>query len=403
MRIKLPGFGMQCFLALILGAIFGEFAPSAWVSFIQPIGKAFLQLLEMIILPVTFVMVVTSFTRLETVAHIRRLGFKTLFWFLVTAVIAASIGLLTALWLNPGQGFDQGIATVPLRELPVASHVFLDMVPGNLIDQMARGKVIPIIIFAVLFALALTLCGEEAVIVKDFFSGLAKVLMKITRWVIRLSPIGIFVFISNVTNHYGITNLLPFARFILNVYLACIIQLMVYGFLLAVVARVNPFVFVYRSWPAMLTAFTTSSSLATLPVTLETLIRRLGVPEQVASFVGPLGANAKMDGCGAIYPVIVAIFTASLLHLSWGWPQYLLIVVTATIATIGTAGVPGTAMVMSMVVLSSVGLPFTGLAMVMGIDKIIDMMRTLVNVSGTLVTATLIATKEPPVNSSAHL
>jgi len=393
MKLKLPGFGMQCFLALLLGAVFGEFAQSSWVTAIQPIGKAFLQLLEMVILPVTFVMVVTSVTRLETVAHIKSLGIKTLFWFLITALIAALVGLFSALWFNPGHGFDPNLAAVPLRELPNASSVFLDMIPGNLIDQMSRGKVIPIIIFAVLFALSLTLCGEEALAVKDFFNGLAKVLMKITRWIIRLSPIGIFVFIANVTNRYGINNLLPFVNFIATVYFACFVQLIIYGILLKTVAGINPLVFARKAWPAMLTAFTTSSSLATLPVTLETLIRRIGVPEQVASFVAPLGANAKMDGCGAIYPIIVTIFTVSLLHISWGWQQYLLVVIISAIATIGTAGVPGTAVVMSMVVLSSMGLPFTGLAMVMGMDKIIDMMRTLVNVTGTLVTATLIAKK----------
>jgi len=394
MKLTRPGFGMQCLLALFLGALFGEMAPAAWVSALQPIGKAFLQLLEMVIIPVTFTMVVTSFTRLETVTHIKRLGFKTLFWFLTTALIAASVGLLTALWLDPGHGFNQNLTPVHLREMPVASAVFLDMVPGNLVDQIARGKVIPVIIFAILFALALTLCGEDVSVVRDFFEGLAKVMMKITRWIIRLSPIAIFVFISDVTNRYGFYNLLPFAHFIVNVYFACFIQLIIYGILLACFARVNPFVFVRKAWPAMLTAFTTSSSLATLPVTLETLIRRIKIPEQVASFVAPLGANAKMDGCGAIYPVIVSVFTISLFHFSFGWHQYLLIVITAAIATIGTAGVPGSAVVMSMVVLSSMGLPFTGLAMVMGMDKIIDMMRTMVNVSGTLTTATLIAKNE---------
>ncbi|MDX1900616.1 MAG: dicarboxylate/amino acid:cation symporter [Gammaproteobacteria bacterium] len=391
MQFKLPGFGIQCLIALGLGALFGEVAAPSWVNALQPIGKAFLQLLEMVILPVTFTMVVTSFTRLETVAHIRRLGLRTLFWFLVTAAIAATVGLFTSLWLDPGYHFNSGLAPVSLRDLPTASAVFLDMVPGNLVDQMARGKVIPVIIFAVLFSLALMMGGEETGSVKEFFDGLAKIMMKITRWVIRLSPIGIFVFIASVTNRYGFANLMPFARFIINVYFACFIQLFIYGILLLVFARVNPIQFAIKAWPALLTAFTTSSSLATLPVTLETLIQRLKVPEQTASFVAPLGANAKMDGCGAIYPVIVAIFTASLFHISLGWQQYLMIACVATITTIGTAGVPGSAVVMSMVVLSSMGLPFTGLAMVMGMDKIIDMMRTLVNVSGTLVTATLIS------------
>lgn len=386
------GFGNQCILALLLGAVFGIIAPTAWTDALSPIGDAFLQLLKMIIVPITFVLIVTSFTRLKDVSKIKLLGGKTLFWFLTTAVIAATVGLLTALWINPGQGFPQSLATAPLKPTPAISEIFLDMVPGNLFDQIARGKVIPVIIFGILFAVALTLCGDEAKTVRQFFDGLTKVFFKITRWVIRLSPIAIFVFIAEVTARYGITSLVPFAKFILAVYLACFIQLGVYATLLISVCRMNPIKFARAAWPMLLTAFTTSSSLATLPVTLDTLIKRIGIPEQIASFVAPLGANAKMDGCGAIFPAIICIFTATLFHIPLSWHDYLLIIITAAITTIGTAGVPGSAVVMTMIVLSSLGLPFTGLAMVIGIDKIIDMMRTTVNVTGTAVCTVIVAT-----------
>ncbi len=391
LTLKKPGFGMQCLLALVFGAMFGKLAPATLVSHIKPIGDAFLQLLQMVIIPVTFVLVVTSFTRVENMTRLRQLGFKTLFWFLFTAVIAAIIGLTSALLLRPGVGFPQTMPLTTLRDAPVLSKVFLDMLPGNLIDQMAHGKVIPIIVFGILFAIAMALGGQETKPVKKLFDGLAKIFMQMTRWIIRLSPIGIFVFIADVTCRYGFKNLLPFGKFILAVYAACFAQLIVYGLLLFFFGKKNPFVFVKKAWPALLTAFTTSSSLGTLPVTLETLIKRMGISKSVASFVAPLGANAKMDGCGAIYPAIVCIFTATLFHIPLGLHEYIMIILTAAIATIGTAGVPGSASVMSMVVLTALGLPFTALAMVMGMDKVIDMMRTTVNVAGTLVTTTLIA------------
>lgn len=386
-----PGFGNQCLLALIFGALFGMIAPSSYVDSLTPIGNAYLQLLKMVIVPITFFLIVTSFTQLENIAKIKALGGRTLFWFLLTAVIAATVGLLMALWINPGEGFQQDFLPGNLRQAPPLSQIFLDMVPGNLIEQIARGKVIPVIIFAVLFAIALTLCGDEVTVVRQFFSGVAKVLFKITRWIVRLSPIGIFVFIAEVTAHYGLTSLIPFGKFILTMYAACLVQLGVYAVLLITICHVNPIQFVRRAWPMLLTAFTTSSSLATLPVTLETLVKRIGVSEQVASFVAPLGANAKMDGCGAIFPAVICVFTASLFQIPLDWQHCLIIVITAAIATIGTAGVPGSAVVMTILVLTSIGFPLAGLAMVIGIDKIIDMMRTMVNVAGSAVCATIVA------------
>jgi Na+/H+-dicarboxylate symporter len=311
-------------------------------------------------------------------------------WFVITALIAATIGLNMGVWFEPTTTLavtQQAVGTVPSF-----TQTLLNMLPGNLFAQAANGQIIPIIIFAIFFGVALALVGDAAKPVSDFFAGFSQVMFKITRWIIRLAPIGIFALISQVTATYGVRGLLPFASFILVIYGACLLQLLVYAILIMIVARLNPIHYFKAIWPCMLTAFATSSSLGTLPVTVNTLTQRVGVPEQVASFVGPLGATMKMDGCGAIYPAIVALFTAGLFNIHLGWEQYLIIIITCAIATIGTAGVPGTASVMAMVVLSSVGLPFAGLAMVVGIDKVIDMVRTVVNVIGTATCTTLVAT-----------
>ena len=388
--MKKPGFGTQCLMALGLGAVFGLWAPAVLLNIVAPLGSMFIQLLKMIILPLTFPLIVTSFAKMEDAAHIQILGFKTFLWFFVTAIIAASIGVGVGLLFHPGGDFAK-VAAGQLDQVPPFVQIILNMIPGNLVNQAASGQIIPIIIFAVIFGVALALVGEEARPVRDFFAGFSLVMFKITRWIIRLAPIGIFSLISQVTATYGIHGLLPFASFILTIYFACFLQLLVYAGLIVAMVRVNPITYFKAIWPCMLTAFTTSSSLGTLPVTISTLTQRVRVPEQVASFVAPLGATMKMDGCGAIYPAIVALFTAALFHIHLDFSQYVMIIITCAIATIGTAGVPGTASVMAMVVLSSIGLPFVGLAMVVGIDKVIDMVRTTVNVTGTATCTTIVA------------
>lgn len=386
------GFGNKCLLALILGLVAGHYLPQQVVNFIVPFGDAFLQLLKLIIVPLTFSTIVASFSRLDDLAAVKTLGMKTLFWFMLTALIAALVGITVGKLIDPGAGLSiaQGASDYHARQLPTLSATFLDMIPGNLVGQIADGKVIPVIIFAIIFGVALTATGERGRTVRSFFDEFSLVMFKITRKIIRLSPYGIFALLVAVGNNYGLDMLLPLGKFIVAIYLACFIQLLIYGVLISVFARRNPIRFFKQFAPAMITGFTTSSSLGTLPVTLETLVDRVRVNKQVAGFVAPLGATMKMDGCGAIYPAIVCILTATVFGIHLSAYQYVLIALTAAVATIGTAGVPGTASIMATVVLASVGLPLQGLALVIGIDKIVDMMRTMTNVTGTGVCTTII-------------
>ena len=386
------GFGNQCLLALVLGLIAGRYLPQKSVDFIIPFGDAFLKLLKLVIIPLTFSTIVSSFAKLDDINLVKRLGSKTLLWFMITAIIAACVGICIGTLFNPGAGLSltQAASAYQPREIPSISGTFLDMVPGNLIGQIADGKVIPVIVFAIFFGLGLTSIGEKGKTVRTFFEEFSQVMFKITRKIIRLSPYGIFALLVPIGNQYGIATLLPLGKFIVAIYVACAIQLIVYGFLLAFFAKRNPFSFFKQFWPAMITGFTTSSSLGTLPVTMETLVDRVKISDRVAGFVAPLGANMKMDGCGAIYPAIVCILTAQIFGIDLSMQQYVLIAITAAIATIGTAGVPGTASIMATVVLTSVGLPLQGLALVIGIDKVIDMMRTMTNVTGTGVCATIV-------------
>lgn len=392
MRIKL-GFGNQCLLALVLGLVFGHFLPSNIVGYISPFGDIFLKLLKLVIVPLTFSTIVASFSKLESIALVKKLGLNTLVWFVITALLASSVGVIVGAIFNPGSNLQldpQLVSHYTPREIPTIANTLLNMVPGNLIKDIADGKVIPVIIFAIFFGIALTSLHEKGKNLRNFFDEFSHTMFKITRVIIRMSPIGIFALVVPIGNEYGIATLLPLVKFIIAIYLACVAQLCIYAVLLIVVAKKNPYLFFKEFWPAMITAFTTSSSLGTLPVTLETLVDRVNIREQVAGFVAPLGATMKMDGCGAIYPAIVCILTANIFHIDLSIQQYIMIVLTSAIATIGTAGVPGTASIMATVVLVSVGLPLEGLALVIGIDKVIDMMRTMTNVTGSGVCAVII-------------
>ncbi len=392
MRIKL-GFGNQCLLALVLGLVFGHYVSSDIIGYISPFGDAFLKLLKLVIVPLTFSTIVASFSKLESIALVKKLGLNTLLWFVITAILASGIGVIVGSVFNPGSNLQldpQLLSQYTPREIPTIASTLLNMIPGNLIKDIADGKVIPVIVFAIFFGVALTSLHEKGKNLRNFFDEFSHTMFKITRVIIRMSPIGIFALAAPIGNEYGLATLLPLFKFIIAIYLACVVQLCIYAVLLIIAAKKNPYTFFKEFWPAMITAFTTSSSLGTLPVTLETLVDRVKIREQVAGFVAPLGATMKMDGCGAIYPAIVCILTANIFHIDLSIQQYIMIVLTSAIATIGTAGVPGTASIMATVVLVSVGLPLEGLALVIGIDKVIDMMRTMTNVTGSGVCATIV-------------
>lgn len=377
------GFGNKCLLGLILGLVAGRILPQYIINFIVPFGNIFLQLLQVVIVPLTFSTIVASFSKLDNIKLVKSLGIHTVLWFIITAIIAATLGILIGIIINPGSDISLiRNFNYQARNIPNISQTFLDMIPGNLIEQIAKGKIIPVILFAIFFGLGVAHLGDKCKNVRSFFIEFSQTMFIVTRAIIRLSPYGIFALLVDVSHRYGVSTVIPLAKFIIAIYLACIIQIIVYGILIAIFAKKNPIIFFKQFWPAMLTGFTTSSSLASLPVVIETLVDRVGINNRVAGFVAPLGATMKMDGCGAIFPAIVCIMTATMFGINLSIQQYVMIVITSAIATIGTAGVPGTASIMATVVLTSVGLPIEGLALVIGIDKIVDMIRTMTNVTG---------------------
>ena len=239
MRIKL-GFGNQCLLALVLGLVFGHFLPSNIVGYISPFGDIFLKLLKLVIVPLTFSTIVASFSKLESIALVKKLGLNTLVWFVITALLASSVGVIVGAIFNPGSNLQldpQLVSHYTPREIPTIANTLLNMVPGNLIKDIADGKVIPVIIFAIFFGIALTSLHEKGKNLRNFFDEFSHTMFKITRVIIRMSPIGIFALVVPIGNEYGIATLLPLVKFIIAIYLACVAQLCIYAVLLIVVAK----------------------------------------------------------------------------------------------------------------------------------------------------------------------
>jgi len=365
------------------------------VSFLKPFGDVFLNAIKMLIVPLVFSSLVVGVTSLKDPKKLGRVGLKAFVAYLFTTVFAISIGLFFGQLLKPGAGMhllpsDPSIA--PVQQSLV--DTFVNIIPSNPLQALASGQILQIIVFALLFGIALVLIGEKAKPVSDFFEAIAESMYKLTEMVMSLAPYGVFALMAWVGGSYGISVLLPLGKIIFAVYLACLVHaLCVYSGVLFFVGRLNPVRFFYGIKEALAVSFSTSSSSATLPVSIREVQENLGVSKGVASFVLPLGATVNMDGT-AIYQGVTALFVAQAFGIDLSFAQMVTIVLTATLASIGTAGIPGAGLIMLSLILSSVGLPMEGLALVAGIDRILDMMRTSVNVTGDCMVATLVAKSE---------
>jgi uncharacterized protein len=403
-KIKL---GIQILITMAIGILAGILLEDSTIVF-STIGQGFVGLLKMLVIPLVFFTLISSIINIQDIFQLRKIGLKTFTLFIVTAIIASIIGILTALAVSPWQGIKlSSVSDFEIREIPSFSEVFLNFIPSNPFGNMVNGEVIPIVIFSILIGVSILLSKQHdqnsIQPVEAFFKGFSQALFQLTKMVIKLSPIGVFALMSNVSSSFGIETLLPLSLLILTVYIACIIHIVfTYGSLIGVIAKVNPFGFFYRAFPAMAVAFSTRSSYGTLPVSINVITQRLKVSKKIANFVAPLGATINMDACGGIYPAIVAVFVSNIYGIELTFVHYALIVLTATIASVGTAGVPGTASIMATVVLSSAGLPVEGLALVLAVDPILDMARTTVNVTGDLVVSLIVGKSEGEWDQDAY-
>lgn len=391
------------FLGLLCGTLinYTGLAENAFVEktlingVLHVIGSLFIASLKMMVVPLVFVSLTVGVTNMGNIAALGRIGIKTLSLYLLTTAIAISIALSLGILISPGEGFQLTEPThYEAPQAPSLIETLIKLVPENPVKAMADAEMLQVIIFALLFGIAITLAGERGRHVLNFFSDLDGVIMKMVIIIMKLAPYGVFCLIAKTFAAEGIKIILPLKDYFLTVILALLCHTAgTYSAFLLLLGKLDPRVFFKKMRSAMTFAFSTSSSNATLPVTLDTVENRLGVHNSVASFTVPLGATINMDGT-AIMQGVAAVFIANVYGIDLGLGQYLMIIVTATLASIGTAGVPGVGLIMLALVLEQAGLPLEGIGLIMGVDRLLDMMRTAVNITGDAMVTCLVAQNE---------
>ncbi|QSQ26009.1 dicarboxylate/amino acid:cation symporter [Pyxidicoccus parkwayensis] len=390
--------------SFVLGALVGWLVGPASGTWFQPLGTLYVNLIKMIATPLVFFAVINAVAALHGQKSVAALGGKTFLWFAITAALAVAVGLGAGTLLKPGVGVGklQLAENYTPREVPGPVQVLLDVVPTNPFAALAGGKILQVIFFAGLLGFALVKLGEKTARLRELVREASDAMIQVTRFVLELTPLGTFGLIAALVGTYGFERLLPLGRFVFALYLACALHVIfVYGGLL-LAHGLNPLRFFRGAAPGMQVAFVSSSSFASMPVALRSVTQNLGVNKDYASFAVPLGASIKMDGCGAIYPAIASLFVAQYFGLELSASQYFVILLASVLGSFGTAGVPGTAVVMATVVLSSAGLPLEGLGYLIAIDRVLDMMRTLTNVTGQMLVPVLVAREEGLLDEAVY-
>ncbi len=385
-------------LGLIVGLLFKDVA-----LMLKPLGTLFINLIKMLIVPLIFVTLVTGITSMEDLSKMRRIGIKTFCIYLVTTAIAVAIGLAFGVVFEPGSGVALSNTTaIVAKNAPPLIDTLLALITTNPVESLAKGDILQIIFFAIFLGISISMAGEKGKPVAAFFESFSEIMFKMTEIVISFAPIGVFGLMAWVSASYGVDVLVSLAKVIVCVYIACLVHMAVtMGGGIAFIARLNPIKFFKGMASAQTVAFTTTSSSGTLPVTTSNVIHNLGVSKPIASFVLPLGATINMDGT-AIYQGICAVFVAQAFGIDLSFANYMTIILTATLASIGTAGVPGAGLIMLSLVLTSVNLPLEGIAIIAGIDRILDMARTTVNITGDAMTAVIVAKGEGELDEKIY-
>lgn len=396
----------KIFIGLTLGILLGIILqpnPDIAVKFVKPFGTLFLNLIKLVIVPLVFSSLVVGTCGMDDVRKLGRIGGKTVAYYMLTTAFAVTIGLILANLSNVGGGFSIPVdAKVEVAEAPNVIETLLNIIPSNPLKALVDGNMLQIIAFALIIGAGIIGIGEKGKVLFNFFDSMADVMYKIIAVIMEFAPIGVFALITPVVAQNGPGVLLPLLKLIVVVYAGCAIHaLFTYSATVSLFAKVSPVKFFKGIAPAMVFAFTTASSSATLPISMKRSEENLGVPKSVTSFVLPLGATINMDGT-AIYQGVCAFFIAQVYGINLPISAQLTIILTATLASIGTAGVPGAGMIMLGMVLQSVGLPIEGIALIAGVDRILDMMRTMINITGDAACATIIAATEGELNRSVY-
>lgn len=405
---KKIGLTTLTLLALVAGVLTGMIIYSLPASYVKDevlingvfnvIGNGFIRLLKMIVVPLVFTSLVSGTMAIGDTKKLGKIGIKTMAFYLSTTALAIIVAITVANIIDPGVGLNladfDAQESVVVVEREKLSVTLLNLVPQNPVDAMAKGDMIPIIVFAMFVGVAISQLGDKVKVVTDFFAQFNDIMMSITMTVMKLAPYGVFCLVAKTFSTLGMGAILNLIQYIMAVLLGLGIQcFIVYGGLLFTFTRLNPVKFFKKFSPVMMFAFSTASSNATIPVNIETLEKELGVSNKISSFTIPLGATINMDGT-AIMQGVAVVFAAQAYGIVLTPVDYLTVILTATLASIGTAGVPGVGLIMLSMVFASIGLPVEAIGIIMGIDRILDMTRTAVNIAGDAICTTILAVQE---------
>ena len=398
---------VKIFIALFAGIAFGyvlnfmggvenEIINGYVLPFFQFIGDLFIKLIKMIVVPLVFFCIIDAALSLGDIKKLRSIGVKTIIWFLATGGISATIGLILANIIKPGRGLQLGTAetVMEVKELPGIYQTLLDLIPSNPFQALTSGEMMQIIVFSLFLGFAIISIGKEAQQLCDIISLCSRTMFKVIDMILGIIPYGVFSLMTVALAKYGVAIFGPVLKFILTDYLACIIMSTVgYGIFLTVIGKVNPMKFWRKAFEPWMIAFSTCTSSAALPVSMEVAPKKMGVPRDIASFVLPLGCTAQMNGTCAYFGIVV-LFAAQLYGVELSIQQQIMLVVQATFLSVGCAATPQIGLVISLTLMTQMGLPLDAYALVAGIYRIIDQIHTSTNSVGDLVASVCISQME---------
>ena len=395
------GLAMQMLIGLVLGVIVGMFLDSQFATtYVKPFGDLFIRLIRMVVVPLVFATLVAGAAGISDVSKLGRVAIKTLVIFMVTSAIAVIFGLLIANIIDPGIGLTLSTEGLKAAQVKAPSFVqtLLDIVPINPMEAFAKGSILQIIFFAIMFGFCLNFLGEKGKPVYHFFNIVGNLMIHMTQVVMRYAPIGVFALMAVVVSQHGLAVLLPLGKLILASFIAtALLVILIYIPIVMFIIRIplgEYFKGIFEPW---LIAFTTCSSAAAMAANL-VASRRLGATNSIASFAVPLGNTINMNGT-AVYMGVCAVFAAQIYDLPLTMGDQVIVVITGVLAAVGTAGVPGAGLIMSTLVFTQIGIPLEVIALIAGVDRVLDMIRTSINVVGDSTTALMVSRMEGELGS----
>ncbi|WP_269082171.1 dicarboxylate/amino acid:cation symporter [Thalassomonas actiniarum] len=370
----------------------------------EVIGQIFVASLRMLVVPLVFVSLICGTCSLKDTSKLGRIGGKAIGLYLMTTAIAISFAMSLALFVSPGEGVNMASETTfASKEAPSLAQVLINMFPSNPFASFAQGNMLQVIIFALLFGIAIALSGQAGERVAKIFTDMNEVIMRLVAILMNIAPYGVFCLLAGLFTDVSLKTFGNLLVYFLVVFFALLVHgLVTYPVILKVLTGLNPLVFLKKMRNTIVFAFSTSSSNATIPVTLETATKKMGVKNSIASFTVPLGATINMDGT-AIMQGVATVFIAQVFNVDLSITDFLMVILTATLASIGTAGVPGVGLIMLAMVLEQVGLPVEGIGLIIGVDRLLDMTRTAVNVTGDTMVTLIVGKTEGEFEKDIYL